>query len=59
MNKSQKRQSIILRVMQRFSVWFKQITCEHKECDCDTQIRVIECKKCKKRAWIRDYRSLF
>ena len=59
MNKSQKRQSIILRVMQRFSICFKQITCEHKEWDCDTQIRVIECKKCKKRAWIRDYRSLF
>lgn len=46
-------------VMQRFSFWYKQITCEHKEWDCDTQIRVIECKKCKKRAWIRDYRSLF
>jgi hypothetical protein len=59
MNNSQKRQSIILRVMQRFYVWFKQMTCEHKEWDCDTQIRVIECKKCKKRAWIRDYRSLF
>lgn len=59
MNKAQKRQSIILRVMQRFLVWYNQTTCEHKEWDCDTQIRVIECKKCKKRAWIRDYQSLF
>ena len=59
MNKPQKRQSAIQLVMQCFSVWYKQITCEHKEWDCDTQIRVIECKKCKRRAWIRDYRSLF
>lgn len=59
MKTAQKRQSIILRVMQRFSIWYNQITYEHKEWDCDTQIRVIECKKCKKRAWIRDYRSLF
>ena len=59
MNKAQKRQSIILCVMQRFLVWYNQTNCEHKEWDCDTQIRVIECKKCKKRAWIRDYRSLF
>jgi len=54
MNKAQKRQSIILCVMQRFLVWYNQTNCEHKEWDCDTQIRVIECKKCKKRAWIRD-----
>lgn len=46
-------------VMQRFSTWIKQMRCKHKDWDCDTQIRVIECDKCGKRAWIRDYRSLY
>lgn len=51
----QKLQSLI----SRFFIWHSQITCEHKEWNCDTQIRVIECKKCKKRAWIKDYKNLF
>ncbi len=37
----------------------KQELCEHKEWDCDTQIRTIQCRKCGKRAWIKDYKSLY
>jgi hypothetical protein len=31
----------------------------HPEWYCDVQIRTIECRKCGKRAWIKDYRDLF
>lgn len=41
------------------SLWVKQLRCKHTEWDCDTQIRTIECKHCGKRAWIKNYRSLY
>jgi hypothetical protein len=38
---------------------FKRIFCLHTDWSMDTQIRVIECKRCGKRAWIEDIKSLF
>jgi hypothetical protein len=46
-------------VMQRFLLFIKQATCKHDEYDSDTQIRTIECRKCGKRSWVREYRSLY
>ena len=42
-----------------FRTFIKQFFCKHKQWICDTQIRVIECKKCGKRAWIKEYKDLF
>lgn len=39
--------------------WYNQMVCSHAHWNCDTQIRVIECASCGKRAWIRDYKDLF
>ena len=36
-----------------------QSHCKHEKWNCDKQIRVIECVKCGKRAWIEDYVDLF
>lgn len=33
--------------------------CPHKEWTCDTQIRLIKCNKCGKKAWITEYKDLF
>ena len=38
---------------------YKVLNCEHKEWDQDTQIRVIQCKECGMRAWLRDTKNLF
>ena len=42
-----------------FLFWYNQLICRHEKWDCDNQIRVIECKRCKKRARIVDYRDIF
>lgn len=44
-----------------FERWIntKKVVCEHKDWDCDTQVKVIECNKCKKKAFLRDHRDLF
>lgn len=39
--------------------WWLIKTCEHENWTCDTQIRVIECQRCGKRAWIKKYKNLF
>lgn len=36
-----------------------QQNCGHQNWDCDSQIRMIKCKKCGKIAWIDDYVDLF
>ena len=56
-------------ILARFKQWIlfvvrrsflsEQELCEHKEWDCDTQIRTIQCRKCGKRAWIKEYKSLY
>lgn len=38
---------------------YEVLNCEHKEWDQDTQIRVIQCKECGMRAWLRDTKNLF
>ena len=55
----QNPQSNIGAVISRFLLWWKQRNCKHEKWDCDTQIRTIQCRKCGKRAWIEDYRSLY
>lgn len=42
--------------------WISEIkieTCDHDEWDMDTQIKVIECRKCGKRAWVKENRDLY
>jgi len=36
-----------------------QSKCNHSNWNCDTQIRVIKCKKCGKTSWIDDYVDLY
>ena len=36
-----------------------QQNCNHDHWDCDTQIKMIVCKKCGKTAWIDDYVDIF
>ena len=33
--------------------------CTHEEWDMDKQILVIQCKKCGKRAWVKEIKNLF
>ena len=33
--------------------------CTHEEWDMDTQIRTIKCRKCKKMAWVKEYKNLY
>lgn len=36
-----------------------QSKCKHETWNCDTQIRLIQCTKCGKKAWINDYVDLY
>lgn len=36
----------------------KQFLCDH-ELDCDNQIRITVCRKCGKKYWIKEFKSLF
>lgn len=38
---------------------YEVLNCEHKEWDQDHQIRVIQCKQCGLRSWLRDTKDLF
>jgi hypothetical protein len=38
---------------------YEVLNCEHKEWDQDHQIRVIQCRQCGTRAWLRDTKDLF
>jgi len=35
------------------------LNCKHEEWDQDHQIRVIQCRKCGVRGWLRDTKDLF
>jgi len=58
-NDSEIKQLVKLRVDNMYEKYKQQQKCKHEKWDCDSQIRVIECKECGKRAWIEDYHSLF
>lgn len=45
--------------LDKAAILSKQSRCEHKNWNCDTQIRVIECTECGKRACIKEYVNLF
>lgn len=45
--------------MEKILVYLKKVFCSHPEFDCDNQIRVIECVKCGRKSWIRDYKNIY
>lgn len=38
---------------------YEVLNCEHKEWDQDIQIRVIQCRECGMRSWLRDTKDIF
>lgn len=58
-NDSEIKQVVKLRIKDMYAEYKKQQKCTHEKWDCDTQIKVIECKECGKRAWIDEYRNLY
>lgn len=53
------QQLVKLRIENMYDKVKEQQKCMHEKWDCDSQIRVIQCQKCGKRAWIENYRSLY
>lgn len=58
LNDSEIQTLIKIRIDEIYEKYKKQQKCNHKIWDCDSQIRVIECKECGKRAWIGEYKSI-
>ena len=58
-NDTEIQQLVKLRVNEMYERYKRQQKCIHEKWDCDTQIKVIECQKCGKRAWIENYKSLY